>query len=139
MEYITIRNSTDLKAEIYRLESVSKEQGDALKVHFSSPGAIFNTIFSGFKTPDLKGALFNPEDLIGMLSKFILPFALNKTIFRNSGFLMKALVGIIAPKASGLISHEMIANVWDKVRSLASKITSKKKPAVYTPPGSATY
>jgi len=136
---MVINNITDLRAEIALLKGQTATQEAALKAHFSSPGAIFNTIFSGFKTPDLKGALFNPEDLIGMLSKFILPFALNKTIFRNSGFLMKALVGIIAPKASGLISHEMIANVWDKVRSLASKITSKKKPAVYTPPGSATY
>jgi len=136
-----INNIHELRAEIAVLQGQKAVQEAAIKARFSSPGAIFNTIFSSFKGPDLKSSLFNPEDLISILSRFLLPMALNKTIFRNSSFLIKALVGIIVPKASGLINQETIMTVWDKIRSIASNISSKKKkPVDYgIPPDSETY
>jgi len=120
MEYITIRNSTDLKAEIYRLESVSKEQGDALKVHFSSPGAIFSTIFSMIFKPSTEddeksGGIFS-QDFLGLISRFVLPLALNKTLFRNSNFIVKALVGLVSQKASHYISEDSVGNIWHKIK-----------------------
>jgi hypothetical protein len=121
MEYITIRNSRDLKTEIFRLEEISKQQGDTLKAHFSSPGAIFSTIFGMFSGPsnaddEKSGGVFS-QDFLGLISRFILPLTLNKTIFRNSNFLIKALVGLVSQKASHYISEDSVGNVWHKIRS----------------------
>jgi len=106
MDYISIESRDDLKAEILRLEGVSREQGKVIGKHFSSPAAIFSTIFSLFSSPakdedDKNGGIFS-QDFVGLISRFILPFTLNKTIFRNSNFLVKAIVGLISQKAMPL-------------------------------------
>jgi len=44
-----------------------------------------------------------------------LPLALNKTIFKNSNFLVKALVGLVSQKASHYISEDSVGSVWHKV------------------------
>jgi len=118
---LTIRNRSDLKAEIFRLEELSKQQGDTLKAHFSSPGAIFSTIFSMFSKPsaaedEKSGGVFS-QDFLGLISRFVLPLALNKTLFRNSNFLVKALVGLVSQKASHFISEDSVGNVWHKVKA----------------------
>lgn len=119
MEYTVIRTSRDLKAEIFRLEEVSKQQGATLRSHFSSPGAIFSTIYSMFSKPsttddEKSGGIFN-QDFIGLISRFVLPLALNKTIFKNSNFLVKALVGLVSQKASRFINEDSVGSVWHKV------------------------
>jgi len=119
MEYIAIRTSRDLKAEIFRLEDLSKQQGATLRAHFSSPGAIFSTIFSLFsKRSDAEdeknGGIFS-QDFLGLISRFVLPLALNKTIFKNSNFLVKALVGLISQKASHYINEDSVGSVWHKI------------------------
>ncbi len=135
-EYISIRNSSDLRAEILRLEGVSTQQGDALRGRFSSPGAIFSTVFSIFYTPSADGdeksdGIFS-QDFFGLISRFILPLLLNKTIFRNSNFIIKALVGLVSQKAAGYINEDSVGNVWHKVKAafdehasgLVDKVTS---------------
>jgi hypothetical protein len=83
--------------------------------------------------------LFDPEDLIALASRLFLPFALNKTLFRNSNFLIKILVGLVSQQASGLINQKTVATVWDTIKSLIDK-TQKKKPVDYgIPPDSETY
>jgi len=121
MEYIPIRSSRDLKTEIFRLEELSKQQGETIKAHFSSPGAIFSTIFSMFRTPsdsddENSGGVFS-QDFLGLISRFVLPLALNKTIFRNSNFIIKALVGLVSQKASHYINEDSVGNVWHKIKS----------------------
>jgi len=134
---MTINNLSDLRAEIAILKDQKTVQEAAIKAHFSSPSAIFATIFSGLKSPGIKNALFNPEDLISLASRFILPFALNKTIFRNSNFLIKTIVGLASQQVSGYINQETITSIWDKIKSITSNISTKKKPADYgIPPDS---
>lgn len=127
-----IRNCSDLKAEIYRLQGIEEEKRSVLQKHFSSPGAIFSTIFSLFKsnTPEDKdSSLFN-QDFVGMLSRIVLPFALNKTLFRKSNFVIKALVGLVSQKASHYISEDSVTGIWDKAKGLFSNLLHKeKKPA----------
>jgi len=119
MEYLVIRNSRDLKAEIFRLEELSKQQGTALRSHFSSPGAIFSTIFSMFSKPtaaddEKSGGIFS-QDFLGLISRFVIPLALNKTVFKNSNFLVKALVGLVSQKASHYINEDSVGSVWHKL------------------------
>jgi hypothetical protein len=118
---LPIKNSDDLKDEIARLKGLEQQQAAELKQHFSSPGAIFSTLMNLFpKSADSKeeknASLFN-QDFIGLLSRIILPIALNKTVFKNSGFVMKAIVGLLSQKASHYINEDSVGGIWDKVKN----------------------
>src|SRR3569833_2155924 len=112
-----INNSWELREEIIRLSALEKEQAIALKQRFNSPAAIFSSLYSLFpkSAPGEKHTnLFN-QDFISILSRFLLPLTLNKTLFRNSGFIVKALVGLVSQKASGYINEDSVVSVWDKI------------------------
>ena len=125
MEYISIRSREDLRAEILRLEGVSREQARVIGAHFNSPGAVFSTIFSLFsnrsKYQNEKDDGIMSQDFVGLISRFVLPLVLNRTIFRNSNFLIKAVVGLVSQKASHFISEESLGELWHKVTALFDK------------------
>jgi hypothetical protein len=126
-----IKNITDLRLEISRLQGLEHEQSIALGQRFKSPGAIFSTIISLFSgSPGAGGekSSFFDQDMAGLLSRFILPFALNKTLFRNSGFLVKALVGLASQKASHFITEDSVAGIWDKIKTLFHRKESEETP-----------
>jgi len=137
-----INNITDLRNEIARLQLVKTEQEAAIKKHFSSPSAIINTALSGLGVDKGLGGIFKADDIISLVSRFILPFALNKTIFRKSNFIIKAVVGMLSQSASGYINEKNLASVWDTIKSInPQKWFSKKnkKPVDYgIPPLSET-
>lgn len=121
-----IRNSTDLRAEIFRMQQQQLHQELKLKQHFSSPGAIFSTVRSLFSGTPKPGEHEAKQDWVGFLSRFILPFALNKTVFSGSGFIVKALVGLASQKASNYISGDGVASIWDKAKGLVGGLLHKK-------------
>jgi hypothetical protein len=135
MADLPILSHTDLKNEIYRLQGLEREKGMELKKRFSSPGAIFSTVislFSGDGNDDKDPGIFK-QDFIGMISRFVLPLALNNTLFKKSNFIVKALVGLVSQKASGFISEDSVGGLWDKAKGLFGKVThifDKKKPEV---------
>lgn len=137
MADIVINNAGDLKAEIIRLRMLREEQGAAIKERFSSPSAIFSTVVSVFpKRSESKNDIFH-QDFLGIISRILLPLTLNKTIFRNSNFLIKALVGFASQKASHFISEDSIMGLWDKVKSMFEKKEKHKDYGI--PPDSETY
>lgn len=127
-----IRNRSDLRAEIFRLQQAKLEKQIVLKQHFSSPLAVISTVFGLIGGSSKSDDKEPKEDWVGFLSRFILPLTLNKTLFRGSGFLMKALVGIASQKAANYISSDSVSSVWDKAKGLVGGLFSKKpkKPAV---------
>jgi len=118
-----IRNRWDLKEEIVRLRELEKAQSQAIGERFSSPAAVFSTVYSLFpkstNTED-RSNIFN-QDFVSILSRFLIPLTLNKTIFKNSGFLIKTLVGLVSQKASGYVNEESVVGIWDKVKGLFAK------------------
>lgn len=125
-----IRNITDLQLEIARLKELTNEQGAVLKQRFNSPSAIFASVYSLFSgSPGSDGASKSSVfdmDFVGLLSRILLPFTLNKTLFRNSGFIVKALVGLVSQKASRFINEESVTGIWDKAKSIFSNLIHKK-------------
>jgi hypothetical protein len=125
---IPVKNIFDLQSEIIRLEKSKQEQEMVLKQRFSSPSAIFSSIKSIFpKSPEGEagngggiGSFLSP-DILSLISRFVLPFALNKTIFKRSGFIVKTLVGLASQKASSYISEDSVTSVWGRVKSLFGK------------------
>lgn len=127
---LPIRNINDLNSEIARLTGLQQQQKEALHERFNGPSALFSTVLSLFPksttTDSIRGNLLN-QDYFGLLSRIILPFALNKTLFRHSNFIIKALVGMLSQKASHFISEDSVASLWDKAKGLFNKVTSKSK------------
>ncbi|RYY22115.1 MAG: hypothetical protein EOO04_16585 [Chitinophagaceae bacterium] len=131
---IPITNINDLRREITRLEAAGRQQSALLKQRFSSPSALFATFLSLFHSSPTAGGSrktgFFRQDFLGLVSRFVLPLALNKTLFRRSNFLIKALVGVLSQKASNYISKDSVMSVWGKVRSLLNKTGKKQQPAL---------
>ena len=119
---LPIKNIDDLRLEIYRLRGLEQEQSIALSKRFSSPSALISTIFSLFpKSATVDGEKvsgFFDQDIVGLISRVILPLVLNKTIFRHSNFIMKAVVSILSQKASHFISEDSVSSIWHVVKSL---------------------
>lgn len=127
-----IYNSSDLKEEIERLKVSKKIQEEVLKSHFNSPAAIFHTVTSLFKhsptaASQPNAGLFGGHDIVTLISRFALPFILNKTLFRGSNFIIKALVGLASQKASGFINEKNVASVWDKIKSFIPNMVQKNR------------
>jgi hypothetical protein len=118
---LIIRNIDDLRGEITRLKEAERYQSAAIGQHFKSPGAILSTISSlFFSSAGGEGKKFNlfDQDIVGLISRLVLPFTLNKTIFRNSGFIVKTLVSIISQRASRFITEDGVLSAWDKAKGL---------------------
>lgn len=127
---LPIRNIDNLHSEIARLTGLQQQQKEALHERFSSPSALFATALSLFPksptTDSIRGNLLN-QDYFGLISRIVLPLALNKTIFRHSNFIIKALVGMLSQKASHFISEDSVSSLWDKAKGLFNKVTGKNK------------
>jgi hypothetical protein len=126
---LPIKNVEDLRSEIARLEVIAKQQNGALGARLNSPWAVLSAIISLFPkstaTNNFKSNFAN-QDIVGLLSRIVLPFTLNKTVFRNSGFLIKTLVGLVSQKASHFISEDSVGGLWDKAKSLFAKNSGSK-------------
>jgi hypothetical protein len=130
-----IYNHADLQNEILRLHALEQEQRLALKQRFSSVSATFSSVvsvFSGSGEESSKGGGIFNQDLVGLLSRIVLPFTLNKTLFRHSGFLMKTLVGLVSQKASHYISEDSVISIWDKAKGLFTNFLKKDKGTTYS-------
>ncbi|MGV8877932.1 MAG: hypothetical protein ACOH2A_02755 [Sphingobacteriaceae bacterium] len=115
---LPIKNLNDLQTEIARLESLKVYQETHLKDRFKSPLAIFSTVKSLFSSGDENAKSdFLKTDLLGLISRFILPVALNKTLFRKSGFIVKMLITLASQKASGFINEGSVTSIIDKVKN----------------------
>jgi hypothetical protein len=135
---VSINNASELKAEIARLKMIKEEQSLAIKARFNTPSALFHTIVSIFpKSSDGKGGSFFNQDIFGLLSRVLLPLTLNKTLFRNSNFMVKTLIGFLSQKASHFISEDSVTGLWGKVKSIFEK--KEKKTDYGIPPLSETY
>ena len=116
-----INKANDLRAEILRLRHLKEEQAEAIKARFSTPMAALSTIASVFpKGGENKNDIFH-QDFLGVISRVLLPLTLNKTVFRNSNFLIKGIVGFLSQKASHFISEDSVTGLWGKLKSVFEK------------------
>ncbi|OKS89052.1 hypothetical protein [Mucilaginibacter polytrichastri] len=128
---IPIKTISDLHAEIIRLEKTKQQQEMDLKQRLNSPSSVFSAVKSLFPSSNSTpgSSIFN-QDIVGLISRFVIPLTLNKTLFKGSGFLVKTLVGLVSQKASTYISEDSVTGIWDKAKGLVTDLLKKKdKPA----------
>jgi hypothetical protein len=127
-----IRSIDELRLEISRLKGLEREQAIAIRHRFSSIPAIFSTFFSLFPKSNtaekIGGAAGSGIDLIQLISSFVLPFTLNKTLFKGSNFLVKALVRLASQKVSQYINKKNLGFIWEKIKSFIPEKTTKPGP-----------
>lgn len=136
---VAITNANELKLEIERLKGLKTVQENAIKQHFNSPRAVLGTIVSIFyknKTGH-EGIDLSKFNIGNLFSKYILPLTLNKTLFRKSGFVVKALAAFASRKAVGLLNEKHVAAIWDKIKphlpiSIAEKSNPKKRTSFFS-------
>jgi hypothetical protein len=137
----TISNTAGLKLEIARLKQKREDQELVIKQHFKSPKAIFGTLKSIFYKPSVTDELTAPnnwagKDITAWLSKLLLPITLNKTLFRKSNFIVKALVRLASQKASTFVNDKNVQTFWDKAKTvlpnaILEKFEPKKKTSLF--------
>jgi hypothetical protein len=117
-----IQNIDDLRNEISRLKGLEQQQSAAIAQRFRSPGAILTTLVSLVtgNSGGSKVTLFD-QDIVGLISRIVLPFTLNKTIFRKSGFIVKTLVSVLSQRASTFITEDGVVSLWEKAKGLFTK------------------
>ncbi len=138
---VPIKSIHDLRNEIVRLETLTVQQEATIKQRFSSPKIMYKTVLSIFPKSAVNksgdgvniSALLN-QDVVATVSKFLLPFTLNRTLFKGSGFITKSIVNFLSQKASGYINQDTVVSGFDKVKKsvtnspVTNTILNKLKP-----------
>ena len=126
---VPIKTIHDLRNEIVRLETLSVQQEVAIKQRFSSPSTIYKTLLTVFPKSSSghsgKGAQLNGilnQDLIATVSRFLLPLTLNKTLFKESGFITRSIVTFLSKKASEYINQDSVNTGWDKIKTMVADV-----------------
>lgn len=142
-DYRHIQTLEDLHAEQLKLKAICESQERQLKADASyyvkqfTPGGFIKKLLNRGNIEKVDGAL----NLSGKVMSLVLPFFLNKTVFKGSGFLTRAIVGLISNKVGGKMDLDNITGIVDKLKSwIMPKGKSKPKEVDYgIPPYSETY
>lgn len=122
-----IRNLAQLQQELAFLKLSYEQKGSQIKVDTKTYIANFS-IFNLIKKHATPSALLKFDDktnIVGKLMSTILPLIINKTLFRNAGFITKILTGLGANKLGQSLDAQSLSGLFNRVKSL---FTKKEKP-----------
>ena len=115
---VAITNITELRAEILQLKLKKSSQERELKQHFNSPKAIWNTATVLFRRSKHSDTTAAPLDIWNRISKALLPLTMDKTLFRKSNFMVKAVVRMITRNAAKHIDKRSVTGWWQKLKGI---------------------
>jgi len=141
-----INNREELHAMICQLKAEHNRKGAMLVndgkkyLHQFTLGALIKK----YATPS---ALLKVDDKLNISSRvmsMLLPFIMNSTLFRGSGFLTKTLVGLASNKLGKSLDVEHLSAIFNSVKSwFGGSKRKKEKSAGYVdygiPPDSEAY
>lgn len=141
-----INNRDELHAMVCQLRAEHNQKGATLLddskkyLHQFTLGGLIKK----YATPS---ALLKVDDKFNIssgLMSMVLPFVMNTTLFRGSGFLTKTLVGLASNKVGKSLDAEHLSAIFNSVKSWFSGSKKKKeKSAGYVdygiPPDSEAY
>ncbi|MCD0487226.1 hypothetical protein LPB86_03240 [Pedobacter sp. MC2016-14] len=146
MKRYNINNLEQLHERIVSLKVDYTLKGDYLKndaknyVRQFSPG----NLIKKYATPSAFLKVDDKFNISSSIMSLVLPVIMNSTLFRGSGFITKALVGLATSKVGKTLDAEHLSGIFNSVKSLFSGAKKKKdKPVGYVdygiPPDSETY
>nr|WP_199076963.1 hypothetical protein [Pedobacter sp. ASV19] len=140
-----IQNIEDLQREILVLRAAYQMQGDTLKedTRLYLKQFTFGALIRKYATPS---AFIKMDDKLNISSKLmsmVLPVLMNSTLFRGSGFLTKAFVGLATSKVGKTLDAEHLSAIFNTVKGWFGKSKKKEKAVAAIdygiPPDSETY
>ncbi|WP_131537452.1 hypothetical protein [Pedobacter nototheniae] len=140
--YKTIRNLEDLQAKKLELkveytlkQSMLKSDGKAFINRFT-----LGSLIKKYATPSNLFKVDDKFNISGTIMSLLLPMFMNKTIFRGSGLLTKAAVGLVSGKLGKSLDAEHLSAIFNSVKGWFGKKKKDKKFIDYgIPPDSETY
>ena len=145
---VNINNSEELKNELVRLCRLRKEQemylGDQytfLKHKLETPSRVVGAIASTIPGVDMVRGLFSSmtgakkdkneiagkSDWLTRATQIGLPFILNRTLLKNSGWLKKSLVLLASEGAAGQVTQDKVSTFIGRIADYVRPKNSKKK------------
>lgn len=143
--YNNIRTLADLHGEVQRLKTEYKHQGVALTADAKAYVNQFSigNLIKKYATPSGFLKFDEKTNISSKLMSIVLPLLLNKTIFRGSGLVTKALGALISGKVGQSLDAENISGIFNMVKSIFTKKNKKEKDVAFVdygiPPDSETY
>ncbi|NRF41936.1 hypothetical protein [Pedobacter foliorum] len=123
-----IRNLEDLHAEVASLKAEYMMQEGVL---FSDTKVYLKQFTLGgfikkYATPSAFLKIDDKLNLSSSVMSFVLPFIMNTTLFRGSGFLTKTLIGLASNKVGKTLDAEHLSAIFNAVKSWFSGSRKKK-------------
>ena len=143
--YKHIRTLDDLQREVVILKADYKGREIMLKDDASAyikQFSIFN-LLRKYTSPSGLFKLDEKTHISGKIMSMVLPLILNKTLFRGSGFITKALAAVVSGKLGSSLDAESLSGIFNTVKSLFNSKKKAKEKVKYIdygiPPDSETY
>jgi hypothetical protein len=145
VNYNNINTLEDLHTQVQALKADYTQRGELLKedsknyVKQFSPG----NLIKKFATPSSFLKFDEKTNISSKIMSIVLPLLLNKTLFRGSGLITKALGALISGKVGKSLDGENLSGIFNMVKSLFTGKNNKKTEAAFVdygiPPDSETY
>ena len=142
--YNNIRTLDDLHAEVQRLKTDYTQRGEMIKVDAKTYVQQFTLggLIKKYATPSGFLKFDEKTNISSKIMSVVLPLILNKTIFRGSGIITKALGALVSGKVGQSLDAESLSGIFNMVKSFFNKKDKKKEVAFVDygiPPDSETY
>jgi hypothetical protein len=142
-----INNLEELHAMVCSLKNEHVLQGEALvndtKIYLKQ--FTIGGLIKKYATPSAFLKVDEKFNISSTLMSWVLPLLMNSTVFKGSGILTKALVGLASGKVGKSLDGEHLSAIFNSVKSWfgGSKKKKEEKAAEYfdygIPPDSETY
>lgn len=142
--YNNIRTLEDLHDEVQRLKADYTQRGEMIKVDAKTYVQQFTLggLIKKYATPSGFLKFDEKTNISSKIMSVVLPLILNKTIFRGSGIITKALGALVSGKVGQSLDAESLSGIFNMVKSFFNKKDKKKEVAFVDygiPPDSETY
>jgi hypothetical protein len=140
-----IQNMEELQAQIFTLKTGYMVQGDMLKenVKLYVKQYTLGALMKKYVTPSAFLKMDEKTNISSKLMSFVLPVIMNSTLFRGSGFMTKALVGLATSKVGKNLDAEHLSAIFNSVKSWFNKPKKTNKAGMQVdygiPPDSETF
>ncbi len=144
INYNNINTLDDLHTQVQLLKVDYTQRGVMLKQdakHYVSQFTLGN-IIKKYATPSGFLKFDEKTNISSKIMGIVLPLLLNKTIFRGSGFITKAVATLVSGKVGQSLDGEHLSGIFNAVKSIFTKKNNKKDVAFVDygiPPDSETY
>lgn len=141
-----INNLAELHAEMYRVKADYLQREIQLKEDTKAYFKQFSplNLLKKYATPSGLLKLDEKTNITGKIMSILLPLLMNKTIFRGSGFITKAIAALVSGKVGKSFDGESLSGIVNVVKSWFTGKKAKRKDEIVfadygIPPDSETY